>query len=90
MLSKLHFLTGLADVKKFLPFYYDYVDCSIHNYKRRKKDFVMKKFIALSVAVIMLLFGFAAIAEVNVAGGASINIVCSDLKPCGNTHDDSI
>ena len=61
------------------------MDDPIHNHKGRKKDFVMKKFIALSVAVIMLLFGFAAIAEINVAGEEIT--VCEDLKPSGNPRD---
>ena len=45
----------------------------------------MKKLIILSIAVVMLLFGFATAAEVNVTSDGIT--VCEDLKPCGNTRD---
>ena len=46
----------------------------------------MKKFIVLSTAVIMLLFGFAvAVTEVSVANEKIT--VCEDIKPRGNPRD---
>ena len=54
------------------------------NYKR-KKDFVMKKIIALSIAVIMLFFGFATVADVAVAEPEMP--LCEDIKPSGNPRD---
>ena len=49
----------------------------------------MKKLIALSVAVVMLLFGFAAVAEVGVAGDESVK-VCSDLEPKPEPYDQAV
>lgn len=49
----------------------------------------MKKFIALSVAVVMLLFGFAAVTEVNVVEDGNVK-VCSDLKPKPEPYDGTI
>jgi len=46
----------------------------------------MKKLIALSVAVVMLLFGFAAVAEVGVKGDECIK-VCEDIEPKPNPND---
>lgn len=45
----------------------------------------MKKLIALCVAVVMLLFGFAATAKVDVAERELT--VCEDIKPSGNPRE---
>ena len=45
----------------------------------------MKKIIALGIAVVMLLFGFVATAEINVAETGIT--VCEDLEPKPNPHD---
>lgn len=45
----------------------------------------MKKLIALGVAVVMLLFGFAAIAEVGVFEKELT--VCEDIKPWANPRE---
>ena len=49
----------------------------------------MKKLIALSVAVVMLLFGFAAVAEVGVVNEKMYEeiTVSEDIKPRGNPRD---
>lgn len=48
----------------------------------------MKKLIALSVAVVMLLFGFAAVAEVGVKDAGIIT--CSDIKPQPEPYDNKL
>lgn len=45
----------------------------------------MKKIIALSIAVIMLFFGFAAVADIAVAEPEIT--LCEDIKPSGNPRD---
>lgn len=45
----------------------------------------MKKIIALCVAVVMLLFGFAATAEIGVAERELT--VCEDIKPWANPRE---
>ena len=49
----------------------------------------MKKLIALSIAVVMLLFGFAAVAEVNVVETKNVK-VCSDLEPKPEPYDQPV
>ena len=49
----------------------------------------MKKLIALSVAVVMLLFGFAAVAEVGVKGDECVK-VCEDIKPQPEPYDQKV
>lgn len=73
--------------KTFSPKIFLWIGISI--IYKRKKDFVMKKLIALSIAVVMLLLGFATAVEVNVMGEGSI-IVCSDLDPKPHPHDTQI
>lgn len=46
----------------------------------------MKKFIALGAALMVLLFSFAANANVTMAKNEGIQ-VCEDLMPSGNTFD---
>ena len=46
----------------------------------------MKKFIALGVALMVLLFGFAASAEVATVENSGVQ-VCSDLKPDPYPYD---
>ena len=54
------------------------------NYKG-KKVFIMKKIIALSVAVLMLLLGFAATADFDVMDEGIT--VCEDIKPKSEPYD---
>ena len=86
MLSNRHILTSLADVKKtFSPKIFLWIGISI--IYKRKKDFVMKKLIALSIAVVMLLLGFATAVEVNVMEeGIS---VCDDIEPQPEPYDNA-
>ena len=72
MLSKRHFLTSLADVKKDLLSYdfYGYTSTLL----QKKEGLIMKKFIALGAALIVLLFGVAASAEVTVAENSGVRM----------------
>ena len=69
--------------KTFSPKIFLWIGISI--IYKRKKDFVMKKLIALSIAVVMLLLGFATAVEVNVEGKGIT--VCEDIKPKPDPND---
>lgn len=87
-LSNRLFLTDLTAVKKILPPYDSFV--AIHRLPKRKKDFVMKKLIALGIALAMLLFtGVSAKNEVNLNTlSANDGIqVCEDIRPDSHLHN---